>query len=144
MIALMAMIAVFASAQNAAAPATTAVFEPRQISEEAMKFVADNDMKGLFEHIGRHMPIEKKELEATRLNFIEQRKQLNGTIGKGVGYAFIGECRKSDLLVRLTYVEKREKSVVRWLFIFYKARNTWQITNFFMDQDMNAVFLSCT
>ena len=144
MIRLLAMVAVLASAQNAATPTgAPAVFEPRQISENAMKFVAANDMKGLFELIARHMPLAPEELEKIRVKMVEQRKAIPGLLGKSLGYAFISECRKSDFLVRYIFVEKREKNVMRWQFIFYKPRTTWQMTHFYWDQDTNSLFAPC-
>lgn len=145
MIRLLAMVAVLASAQNAATPTgAPAVFEPRRISEDAMTFVAANDIKGLFELIGRHMPMAPEELEKIRVKMVEQRKVVPGKIGKSLGYAFISECRKSDLLVRYVFVEKREKNVMRWQFIFYKPRTTWQMTSFYWDEDSNSLFTPCS
>ena len=144
MIALMAAVVILAGAQNTAAPAANAVPDPRQISEEAMKFVVADDMKGTFKVIARHMPMKSDELESIRTKMVDMRKALPEKVGKILGYAFISECRKSDVLVRYTFVEKREKSVLRWQFLFYKPRNTWQMLSFFMDEDMNALFLPCT
>jgi len=141
MIELMVMLGIFASVQNAAAPA--AAPEPRQIAEDAMKFVVANDMKGLFELIGRHMPMKAEELETIHTKTLEARKVLPEQAGKVLGYAFISECRRSDIFVQFTFVEKREKAAVRWQFLFYKPRNTWQMTYFFFDQDLKALFASC-
>jgi hypothetical protein len=143
MIALMAAVIVLASAQNAAAPSAKAVPEPRQISDEAMASVAADDMKGLFKVIARHMPMKPDELDAIRVKMVDMREALPGKVGKVLGYAFISECRKSDILVRYTYVEKREKSVVRWQFLFYKPRSTWQMLFFYMDEDLGALFQPC-
>jgi hypothetical protein len=144
MIKLVAMLAVLASAQNAATPSSAAaVSEPRQIAEEAMKYVVADDMKGLFAYIQLHMPVEKKKLDDLRENFIGQRKALPEALGKIVGFAFVSECRRSDFLVRLVYAEKREKNALRWEFIFYKARNNWALSNFVWDDKATAFFESC-
>jgi len=143
MIALLAAVVVLASAQNVAAPPVNALPEARQLAEDAMKLVAANDLEGLFAHIGKHMPMKKEELDAIHAKFVELRKPLPEAVGKVLGYSLIGECRKSDVLVRYTFIEKREKSVVRWYFILYKPRNAWHFTNFYMDQDVNALFQPC-
>lgn len=144
MISLIAAVAVLVSAQNAASPSVKAVAEPRQISEEAMALVAADDMKGLFKVIALHMPMKTEELDAIRTKMLDTRKTLSSRVGKILGYAFIAECRKSDILVRYTYIEKREKSVVRWQFLYYKPRNTWLMTFFYMDEDLNSLFVPCT
>ena len=143
MIALMAAAVLFASAQNVAAPSVTSAHEPRQIAEEAMKFVVANDMKRLFELLARHMPMKPEELAAIHTKMVDLRKPMADRVGKALGFTFISECRRSDLLVRYTFVEKREKSVVRWQFTFYKPRTTWLLTYFFMDEDLNALFQPC-
>ena len=47
MISILAIVTVLAGAQNTASPSMAALPEPRQISEEAMKYVVDNDIKHL-------------------------------------------------------------------------------------------------
>lgn len=144
MIPLLATVVLLASAQNVAKPSVAAGPEPRQIAEDAMKLVVADDVKGLVSLIGRHMPMEKDQLDDLREKLVPQRKEVAKMLGKSLGYAFISECRKSDVLIRYTYVEKREKNVVRWQYIFYKPRTTWQLAFFFWDQDANSLFLPCT
>jgi hypothetical protein len=141
---LLVVLAVLASTQNAATPTSAATAsEPRQIAESAMKFVAIDDMKGLFEFIGRHMPMERSELNKIRDATIEQRKKMPGALGKSLGFAFISECRRSEILSRVIYVEKREKNVVRWQFVFYKPRATWAMSAFNWDVNHESLFEPC-
>ena len=72
MIALLAAVIVLASAQNTAAPPANTLAEPRQLAEDAMKYVAANDFKGLFVHLGKHMPMKKAELDAIQAKFADQ------------------------------------------------------------------------
>ena len=60
-----------------------------------------------------------------------------------MGYAFISECRKSETLARLIYVEKRAKNVMRWMFIFYKPRDRWQLSYFYWDEKLPEIFEPC-
>jgi len=139
------MLGLIASTQILGAPLNSEpVLEPRQIADDAMKFVAADDMKGLFVLITRHMPLGRDELEKLRDSSIEQRKKIPAVIGKSMGFAFIKECRVSDFLVRLVYVEKREKNVLRWQFIFYRSRNVWTMVSFVWDENVNSLFLPCS
>lgn len=144
---LLVALAVLASAPNSAVPATgtaaIATPEPRQIADNAMKFVAAQDMKGLFDFIGRNMPMEPGDLIKIRDNIIDQRKKIGDALGKPLGFAFISECRRSEMLVRLLYVEKREKNVMRWEFVFYKPHNVWTMTYFHWDADLQNLFVPC-
>ena len=139
------MLALVASTQILGATLKSEpVLEPRQIADDAMKYVAADDMKGLFVLIARHMPLARDELDKLRDSSIEQRKKIPAVIGKSMGFAFINECRISDFLVRLVYVEKREKNVLRWQFIFYRSRNLWTMVNFIWDENLNSLFAPCS
>ena len=144
MIKSLAVLALLASAQILAAPLKPEpVVEPRQLGDAAMKFVAADDMKGLFAFITKHMPMDRAELNKLRDSSIEQRRKIPGVLGKPLGFAFIRECRLSDILVRVDYVEKREKNVIRWQFIFYRARNVWSMVSFKWDDNVNLLFEPC-
>jgi hypothetical protein len=146
---LLLALAVLASVPSPVVPATATSSaaatgsEPRQIADNAMKFVAAEDLKGLFEFIGRHMPMERGEIAKIRDSIIDQRKKIGGVIGKPIGVAFISECRRSEILVRLLYAEKREKNVMRWEFIFYKPRKVWTMASFHWDNNLQGLFVPC-
>jgi len=108
-----------------------------------MKYVAADDMKSLFSLIATHMPMDREALDKIRDSSIDQRKKIPSVLGKSLGTALIRECRLTDFLVRLVYVEKREKNVIRWQFIFYKARNVWTMSSFIWDDNMNSLFAPC-
>lgn len=127
---LVMSVVVLFSAQGSTQVQAVAPGEPRQIAEAAMAYVAREDMNGLFEFIGKNMPLEKAELDKLRDATITQRKQLPKAIGAYVGYAFISECRKANTLSRVQMIEKRAKHGVSWQFTFYKPRDKWQIDSF--------------
>jgi len=142
---LLAMFVLLASAQIAAAPPKPdAVAEPRKLGDEAMKYVAADDMKGLFAFITRYMPMERLELNKQRDSSIEQRRKIPAVLGKSLGFSFIRECRLSDVLVRVDYAEKREKNVIRWQFVFYRPRNAWSMVSFNWDDKVNLLFEPCS
>jgi len=147
LLTVLAAFGVLASASNSAVPATgttaKAAPEPRQIADNAMKFVAAEDLKGLFEFIGRNMPMEPDELKKIRDNIVDQRKKIPGALGKPMGFTFVSECRRSEILVRLLYAEKREKNVMRWEFIFYRPRNVWTMVSFHWDSNVQGLFAPC-
>jgi hypothetical protein len=144
MIKLLMMLAVLASVQGSTTPLKPTPGEPRQIADDAMKLVVGEDIKGLFAFIATHMPMDREALDKIRDTAIDQRKKLPQALGKSLGTAFIKECRLTDYLIRLVYVEKRERNVIRWQFIFYKARTAWTISSFTWDDNVNALFAPCS
>ncbi len=109
-----------------------------------MKFVAADDMNGLFRHMATMTEMEKSQLEDFRENIAKQRKPLAPKLGPVLGFGFVSECRRGEFLTRLIYAEKRGKSVMRWQFIFYRARDRWQIIYFFWDDKLPDLFESCS
>ena len=140
---LLMLLAILASVQGSTTPHNVLPAEPRQLGDDAMKFVAAEDMKGLFAFIAVHMPLDREAIDKLRDTSIEQRKKVSAALGKPLGFAFIRECRLADVLVRIVYVEKREKNVLRWQFVFYKARNSWTMSSFNWDENQNELFAPC-
>lgn len=140
---LLAMLAILASLQGSTTPVSPVPSEPRQLADDAMKFVAAEDMKGLFAFVAAHMPTDRESLEKTLDSSLEQRKKVSAALGKSLGTVFVRECRFSNVLVRVMYLEKREKNALRWQFIFYKARTAWAMSSFNWDDNLNPVFAPC-
>ena len=117
--------------------------EPKVLADKAMRYLASNDLKGMFNYIQTIMPIEQAELDKIRETSITQRKMFPSTLGAYVGYAFISECRKIEQISRVIFIEKREKNFIRWEFVFYKPRDKWQISSFYWDTKHAEVFAPC-
>jgi hypothetical protein len=101
--------------------------------------VAGND-RATLELLRPKLPISKEEFDATRDRTIEKRAALTTRFGKIVGYQLVQEERVSDVLVRLTYIEKRTKHLLRWQFVFYRPEMEWQLNSFSWDDNINALF----
>jgi hypothetical protein len=118
--------------------------EPRQLAEEAMSFIATDDMAGFIAMVRRKMPMPAGELENIEATLRSQRKEVISKLGKSLGYVLVNECHRTGILLRLIYAEKREKNVLRWQFIFYKPRDKWLWTYFFWDSDAQQLFAPCS
>ena len=53
--------------------------------------------------------------------FVEER------FGHPCGYRLVKEEVVPEVCLRYTYVIKYEKHLVRWQFVFYKAKDRWQL-----------------
>lgn len=141
LLTLLSSPAVFASSQTPLPAAT--VSEPKMLADKAMKYLASNDLKGMFRYIQDIMPMEQAELDKIRDTSITQRKTLPATLGEYMGYAFISECRKFDQVSRVIFIEKRARNFIRWEFVFYKPREKWQLSAFYWDTKNTEIFASC-
>jgi hypothetical protein len=118
--------------------------EPRQVAEEAMGFIAMDDMAGFMAMVRRKMPMPAGDIEKIEATLKSQRKEVISKLGKSLGYALVNECHRTDMLLRLIYAEKREKNVLRWQFIFYKPRDKWLWSYFYWDGDAQQLFAPCS
>ncbi len=141
LLALLSSPGVFASAQSSLPAAT--VSEPKVLADKAMKYLASNDIKGMFAFVHSIMPMTKDEMDKILDTTLSQRKTFNSTIGEYVGYAFISECRKFDQVSRVIFIEKRTKNFIRWEFVFYKPKEKWQLSAFYWDNKNAEIFASC-
>jgi hypothetical protein len=140
---MLLLMCLMGSAQGAVDHARPPGPDPRTLADGAMKLVAADDVKGFIVYIREHMQIDSAQIDKLSETLTTQRKPLAKMLGKNLGYVFISECRRADTLVRLVYAEKREKSVLRWQFIFYKPRDQWRWVNFHWDEDLPQLFVDC-
>lgn len=117
--------------------------EARQLAEQAMQRIAAEDVRGFFDLLKKKMPMPADEMKKLEEKVLSQRDQTTKALGKILGYSFVSECRRGSNLVRLIYIEKREKAPMRWLFILYKPRDQWLFSYFYWDSDVQQLFVPC-
>ena len=117
--------------------------EPRAMAEQMLKFLPKDDLAGLFALMQKFMPLPKDEINKLRDTTIEQRKQIVAGYGNYLGNTFISECRRSEVLSRVIFIEKRVKMFIRWEFTFYKPRDKWQMSSFVWDTKNDHLFEAC-
>lgn len=112
----------------------------RALSLEVMKRIESGDDRGALELLRSHLPIDKAEFELSRERTMEKRSLLRSRFGKIVGIELIREERVSDVVLRLTYVEKRTYHLLRWQFTFYRPEKEWRLNSFNWDDNLPALF----
>lgn len=78
----------------------------------------------------------KTTIEASQAS----RAQHSARYGKSVGYAFVGQRKVADSVLRLIYMEKTEKHALPWAFIFYKTPQGWMLSSFGWNDRMPQFF----
>ncbi len=68
----------------------------------------------------------KSTVEASQTS----RAQHSARYGKSVSYAFVGQRKVAESVLRLVYMEKTEKHALPWAFIFYKTPKGWMLSSF--------------
>ena len=112
----------------------------RRVCDRAMAKVLADDVSGAFELLKAEMGMVLPEMETMVLQTVTQRAAAASRFGKAVGVTFIKEEEIADVMLRLTYVEKRDNHGYRWQFIFYKPVDRWYLDGIKWDDKLELLF----
>src|SRR5262245_48796403 len=97
----------------------------RKFTDQIMKKVASGDIEGGFSLMKPYMIIPESEfnvmVEQTKL----QLPAIQGRFGKILGSEFISEKVVGKSLLNIVQIQKFEKHIMRWNFIFYSPDGKW-------------------
>ena len=133
------VLTVIASGVRAAEHLTTES-QARALAESAMKFISGDKINEAFAVHTPHWPMPKNEIDTLILKTIEQRNVVEPRFGKARGYIFVREEKLGDFVLRYTYAEKRERHVLRWRIMFYKAADEWLVNSIAWDDRLDLLF----
>jgi len=97
----------------------------RAICDRAMEKILVDDVSGAFDLLKAELGAALPEMDALVMQTVTQRSVAASRFGKAIGVAFIKEEEVGDIVLRLTYVEKRSNHGYRWQFTFYKPNDRW-------------------
>ena len=113
--------------------------EARQLSEKVMAQAVKGDILVAFATMEPYVVIPESEFQSMALQSKSQREQFGARYGKSVGYEFISEKKAGESILRLIYIEKTEKHVLPWMFIYYETPGGWVLNDLsWNDRILNA------
>jgi hypothetical protein len=77
------------------------------------------------------------ELEALA---VQQADAIRQAYGSAIDVRLVKEELAGDFVLKLVYVVRREKHIIRWEFIYYKAAADWKLDAISFDDDITRVF----
>jgi len=137
LVAVLVSVAAVSSADTKPLPDTQAA---RELSENAMKRVADGDVAGAFDVLKPYWSLPEHEVSQLVVQSIQQRSALQSRYGEPVGYEYIAWDAVGDSLVRFTYIEKFSNHPLVWQFYFYKPRDAWQVNSVSWSDQIKLLF----
>ena len=114
--------------------------EAKELAEKVLARVAVGDMDGVVTVVKPYWPFPENELEALVAQTAQQRQLLAGRLGKSIGFTLVRREVAADTFLRLVYVERCENTGLRWLFTFYKVKDTWKFNGFAWDEEIAKLF----
>jgi hypothetical protein len=112
----------------------------RKLTDQVIAKVASGDFNGGLILLKPYVIIPESEfnvmLEQTKL----QLPTIQGRFGKTVGSEFISEKMVGKSLLQIVQIQKFEKHIMRWRFIFYNPGGKWVLNTFNFDDKIQSVF----
>jgi hypothetical protein len=71
---------------------------------------------------------------------VQQADTIRQAYGNAIDVRLVKEELAGDFILKLVYVVRREKHIIRWQFIYYKAAADWKLDAISFDDDISAVF----
>lgn len=112
----------------------------KKLTDQIMIKVASGDIEGGFLLMKPYLIIPESEfnvmVEQTKL----QLPAIQGRFGKILGSEFISEKVAGKSLLKIVQIQKFEKHIMRWNFIFYSPDGRWVLNTFNFDDNIRSVF----
>ena len=138
--ALVALSLLVAGLCWADGPTLSNAADIRKLADSAMNLIAQDKVDEAFAKLAPYWPMPENELTTLVLKTVQQRNLVEPRFGKTLGIEFLGEEHAGDFGVRFTYVERRERHVLRWRFVFYKPKDCWIVNSVFWDDQIGELF----
>lgn len=138
-IALLIIVATACTSASGAGSFTT-LEAARNTVDDAMALVVEGDLSAAFAKFRNYWPMPAGEIDTILEKTIDQRRRLALRFGKPLSYEMVKEQKVGESLVRYVYVEKCERTAIRWTFVVYKSRDTWSFNSVAWDDNLLALF----
>jgi hypothetical protein len=113
----------------------------QKICEEALGHIAKGEneqgLSLLREYYSR--PLSDVEHSYTVKSFGEYFKSFCEKCGNSLNYELLEEKKVSDSLQKRTYLLKFDRNVMRFVFVFYRAHDSWKILEMHFDDQLGEI-----
>ena len=134
------MIACFAWAGELQAKVFSTKEDAKAKVEEFMELIEANEINEAFELLGPYWIFPQEEWTDLQISTSQQMATIESRFGQTVGYDFVRAEVVGDTVLRLTYIQKRERHLIRWIFVFYKPYDRWILNACEWDDKIEALF----
>jgi len=112
----------------------------KDLAAKVMIKVAANDLDAAFKILKPYSSITSAEIDSIAIQSKALREQSRQRYGVPIGYEFIDLKKVGNSLLRLRYIEKTDKTVLLWIFNFYKVKESWILNSFYWNEDYKPLF----
>lgn len=138
---IVGLLMLFMMAVNSANAATLESTDAaRKLSNEVVSKIVTGDLDGGFQLVKPYLIVPESEFNVMLEQAKLQMPMIHGRFGKSLGGEFIKEKLIGKSLFQVIQIQRFEKHIIRWKFIFYKPDTKWVINGFTFDDNINSLF----
>ncbi len=134
------MVACFAWAEQLQANEFSTTREVRAKVEEFMKLIVVDEVDEAFQVLKPYWLFPENEWAQLQIETNQKMAMVEPRYGQNLGYVFVREEAVRDTVLRLIYIQMRERHLLQWRFLFYKPNDTWILNACLWDDDIEALF----
>jgi hypothetical protein len=113
----------------------------RNFTQSVMAQVAKGKMQEGLKLMKPYLIIPESEFNVMAEQLKMQEPAMKQRFGNTIGVEFVKEEEVGNSLLRIIYIQKFEKHIMRWRFYFYKPRDSWVLNTFFSDDKLQLMFI---
>lgn len=117
-------------------PCLRSTAEAEALVESVMQVLADGEYPAAFELLKPYWPIPGSEIDMVAMQTVQQRGLATSRFGDNRGFERVEAVFLADSLLRLTYLERLERTALRWRFLFYRAESSWLVNSVVWDDQL--------
>ena len=118
----------------------SSVKEAKALAKNVMDFVEKGKSDKGLELFKPYLIIPEAEFDVMLNSLKMQQPMIDQRFGKIVGVEFISEEMAGKSFMKITYAQKYERHAMRWIFYFYKPKNSWVLNTFSTDDKIQYLF----
>lgn len=113
----------------------------RALADRVMADVAAGEIVRGIEHLRAHNVHDAAEFENTLAQIKAQLPDIDKRFGQTIGCDFVTVEKIGDSLRQFVYLQKFERHLLVWRFIFYKPRDQWLLNTYYFDDKVQMLFV---
>ena len=98
--------------------------------KKIMVHFGKNELNKGFALMKPYLIIPESEFETVKRQFNDQSPMLKNRFGNVIGSELISQDEVGKSLIQVKFIQKYEKHLMGWKFIFYKNKNGWVLNTF--------------
>jgi hypothetical protein len=110
--------------------------EPKEIVDNFFKLYSSGEIERSIDFIASTNSWMERATDSLE-QLKSQIRSLESMLGEYYGYHLMAEKTLGNSLVGFSYIANFDRQPIRFIFVFYKAKDTWKILKINFDMDLD-------